>query len=180
MTTRRVKSSGAIELRGVTHQVARELAGQTIFVAMLAEGVKFYDSTGGLLLKHSWPAPGTKHVRDGRPSGAGAKRPEHVTKPYTKRLISRPPNTTAPCAPTGGSASEAASTASANNTPVADSTPSSTMTTTTFSDAATGEIIAEHLISEPGTMHVGYVRYNRRTPTFEPTKTVSDERSEMS
>ncbi len=74
----RVQSSGYVRVRGVTYQIARELSGNTIYAAELNEGVKFYDRTGKLLLEHPWPPPGTKHVSNGRPRGAGTARPKDV------------------------------------------------------------------------------------------------------
>lgn len=40
--------------------------------------MKFYDDTGVLLLEHPWPEPGTKHVSNGRPRGAGTARPKDI------------------------------------------------------------------------------------------------------
>lgn len=80
MTTLRVRSSGAICIKRVTYQIARELAGETILVAKLAEGVKFFDLTGTLLIEHPWPPLGTKHVSNGRPRGGPSRRPETITE----------------------------------------------------------------------------------------------------
>lgn len=75
---RRVKSNGAIDIKGVTYQIARELAGETVYIATPVEGVWIYDHTGTLLLTHPWPGPGVKHVSNGRPRGSGARRPENI------------------------------------------------------------------------------------------------------
>jgi len=180
MTTRRVKSSGAIEIKGVTYQIARELAGQTIFVAMLDEGVKFYDQGGDLLLEHPWPAPGTKHVSNGRPRGAGAKRPEHITDAL-HRAADLPPGEYRRTVRTDGRVSIRSVVYGIGQQHTGrDLHVVIDETTTTFSDAATGELITEHATPEPGVKYVGYVRYNRQTPNFEPVKTDANEVSEMS
>jgi transposase InsO family protein len=178
MVTRRVKSSGAIAIKGVTYQIARELAGQSIYIAQQTEGVKFYDQTGELLLEHPWPAPGTKHVSNGRPRGAGAKRPEHITDAF-RRVANLPPGEYRRTVRTDGRVSIRGVVYGLGQQHTGrDLHVVIDEATATFSDAITGELITEHSIPEPGATHVGYVRYNRRTPTFEPAET--NEVSEMS
>ncbi len=170
MGTRRVKSSGAIDIRGVTYQIARELAGHTIYVAKQAEGVKFYDSNGDLLLEHPWPAAGTKHVSNGRPRGAGSKRPENIRDVIRSTSTHVLPDEYRRIVRADGRVSIRGVVYGIGKThagrPVHAVIGAETVA---FCDPATGEIIAEHPIPEPGTKHVGHRRYNRKLPIFEPS-----------
>lgn len=123
---------------------------------------------GDLLLERPGPASGTKHVSSGRRRGAGAKRPENVpemlrhTTGLPQGEYHRTVRRDGRISIRGivyGIGKEFAG-LSVHVITGAD--------TCAFWDARTGELIAEHPIPEPGTTHVGFVRYNRRTPTFEP------------
>ncbi|MET4706122.1 putative transposase [Frigoribacterium sp. UYMn621] len=180
MSAVKVKSSGAIAIRGVTYQIARELAGQTIYIAKQADGVKFFDSNGDLLLEHPWPAPGVKHVSNGRPRGAGSKRPANI-RDVTGTSTDVPPGEYRRTVRADGRVSIrnivygiGQQHAGRELHVVIDEK------TCAFWDLVTGEIIAEHPIPEHGTKHVGYARYTRKLPVFTPTDPDSDEVSAMS
>lgn len=169
MTTRRVKSNGAVEIKGVTYQIARELAGERIHVAQLPDGVIFYDQGGEPLLEHPWPAPGTKHVSNGRPRGSGSKRPAHI-RDVLHQATQLPPDEYLRTVRRDGRVSirdvvygiGKAHTGQELHVIVSE-------TTATFWSTSTGELIAEHTIPAPGTKHVGYVRYARKNPTPDQT-----------
>lgn len=158
---RRVKSNGTIEIRGVSYQIARELSGHTIYIATPETGVSIYDSTGTLLLEHSWPEPGTKHVSNGRPRGAGSRRPKNIvealrpTDPQPEgeyRRVVRADGRVSIRNVVYGIGRDHAG--EALHVIVGEAT-------VVFWSTSTGELIAEHQLPAPGIKHVGFVRYNR-------------------
>ena len=169
ITTRRVKSSGAIDIRGVTYQITRELAGHTIYVAKQAEGVKFYDSNGDLLLEHPWPAPGTKYVSNGRPRGFGSKRPENIRDVIRSTSTDVPPDEYRRIVRTDGRVRIRGVVYGVGKThagrpvhAVID------VETVVFCDPVTGEIIAEHPIPEPGTKQPDIAATTASCPSSNP------------
>lgn len=167
MRPRRVQSSGFIRVRGVTYQIARELAGHTVYVAELDDGVKFHDDTGVLLLEHPWPAPGTKHVSNGRPRGAGTARPKDIRDVIHSTGTTAPPGEYQRTVRRDGRVSVRNVVYGIGKGHVGEALHVIVgETTVTFWSTRTGELIAEHPIPEPGVKHVGFVRYNR-TPTTE-------------
>lgn len=162
MRAMRVQSSGYVRLRGVTYQIARELAGHTIYVSELDEGVRFHDHTGQLLLEHPWPPRGTKHVSNGRPRGAGTKRPNNIRDVIHSTGTTLPPDEYRRTVRMDGRVSVrnvvygiGKSHVGENLHVIVDETQ------ITFWSARTGELIAEHHLPAPGVKHVGFVRYNR-------------------
>jgi hypothetical protein len=162
----RVQSSGAVKVRGVTYQIARELAGHTILAAELEEGVKFLDDAGELLLEHPWPAPGTKHVSNGRPRGSGAARPKD-----TRNVIGAgaPPSECRRTVRADGRVSIRNVVYGLGKAHAGRAAHVVCAETVSFRDASTGEIIAEHPIPKPGVKHVGFTRHNRKAPASTTT-----------
>ena len=158
---RRVKASGAIEIKGVSYQIARELAGHTIYIATPAEGVKIYDNTGDLLLEHPWPAPGVKHVSNGRPRGAGARRPRNINEAL-RSTDQQPDGEYRRTVRTDGRVSVRNVVYGIGKEHVGEELHILLdKATVTFWSTRTGELVGEHPLPEPGVKHVGYVRYNR-------------------
>lgn len=158
----RVQSSGAVRVRGVTYQIARELAGNTVYIAELDEGVKFYDHTGELLLEHPWPQPGTKHVSNGRPRGAGTKRPNNIRDVIHSTGTTMPPGEyRRTVRPDGRVSVRNVVYGIGKNHTGQELHVLVSETTMTFWSTRTGELIAEHQLPAPGVKHVGFVRYNR-------------------
>lgn len=167
MRPMRVQSSGFIRVRGVTYQIARELAGHTVYVAELDDGVKFHDDTGVLLLEHPWPPPGTKHVSNGRPRGAGAARPKDIRDVIHSTGTTAPPGEYSRTVRRDGRVSVRDVVYGIGKAHVGEELHVITDgETLLFWSTQTGELVAEHQIPAPGVKHVGFVRYNR-TPTTE-------------
>lgn len=170
MRAARVKSSGVIAVKGVTYQIARELAGEKVYVATSDEGVAFYGQGGELLIEHPWPAPGTKHVSNGRPRGSGASRPEDIRDVIRSTGTGTPPGEYHRTVRPDGRVSIRNVVYGLGQKHVGRRVHAVVdVETVAFCDADTGEIIAEHPIPDPGTKHVGYRRYARKLPTFEPS-----------
>jgi transposase InsO family protein len=171
LTPRKVRSSGTIEIRGVTYQIARELAGATIYVERRSQGVRFFAHNGDLLLEHPWPPPGTRHVSNGRARGSGNQHPHglvatlraantaphtehtdhHVTVRYDGRV--RIHNVTYHL-----DRKRAGQSVYVLHHD----------TTITFWDTTTGELIIEHPNPQPGTRYVGNTG-RTRTPKPKPS-----------
>ena len=179
MRAMRVQSSGYVRIQGVTYQIARELAGHTIYIEELDEGVKFYDHTGELLLEHPWSEPGTKHVSNGRPRGAGAKRPDNIRDVIHSTGATAPPDEYRRTVRMDGRVSVRNVVYGIGKSHVGENLHIIVgETAITFWSTRTGELIAEHQLPAPGVKHVGFARYNRKRPTFEPVP--DDEVSTMS
>lgn len=162
----RVQSSGYVRVRGVTYQIARELGGHTIYAAELTEGVKFYDHTGALLLEHPWPKPGTQHVSNGRPRGAGTARPKNIRDVIHSTGTTDPPGEYQRTVRMDGRVSVRNVVYGIGKHHVGEELHVIVgEATVTFWSTLTGELIAEHAIPEPGVKHVGFVRYNRAPNT---------------
>lgn len=68
--TRHVTVSGGIKVKGVKFQIGSHLAGTLVTIVRDDTTIAFYDvKTGGLLIEHSWPEPGTRYVSNGKPRG---------------------------------------------------------------------------------------------------------------
>ena len=157
-------------MKGVTYQIARELAGEKVYVATSDEGVAFYGQGGELLIEHPWPAPGTKHVSNGRPRGSGASRPEDIRDVIRSTGTGTPPGEYHRTVRPDGRVSIRNVVYGLGQKHVGRRVHAVVdVETVAFCDADTGEIIAEHPIPDPGTKHVGYRRYARKLPTFEPS-----------
>ena len=164
----RVQSSGYVRVRGVTYQIARELGGRAIYVAELTEGVKFYDDTGALLVEHPWPKPGTKHVSNGRPRGAGTARPKNIRDVIHSTGATAPPGEYRRTVRMDGRMSVRNVVYGIGKHHVGQELHVIVgEATVTFWNTRTGELIAEHPVPEPGVKHVGFgfVRYNRAPNT---------------
>ncbi len=170
MRAMRVQSSGAIALHGVSYQIARELAGHTVYVEELDAGVKFHDDTGVLLLEHPWPTPGTKHVSNGRPRGAGTARPKNIRDVIHSTGTTDPPGEYQRVVRTDGRVS-------VRNVVygIGKAHTGAELHVTidgpriAFWHTRTGELIAEHHVPPPGVKIVGFTKYNmNRAPEPEP------------
>lgn len=68
--TRHVTVSGGIKVKGVKFQIGSHLAGTLVTIVRDDTTIAFYDvKTGGLLIEHPWPEPGTRYVSNGKPRG---------------------------------------------------------------------------------------------------------------
>ena len=176
----RVTSAGFVRVRGVTYQIARELAGHTIYVEELDAGVRFRDHTGELLLEHPWPEPGVKHVSNGRPRGAGTKRPENIRDVIHSTGTTDPPGEYRRVVRADGRVSVrnvvygiGKRHAGTELLVIIDGP------RITFWHTRTGELIAEHQVPPPGVKIVGFTKYNMNR-TREPEPPVTPEVSPMS
>lgn len=176
----RVTSAGFVRVRGVTYQIARELAGHTIYVEELDAGVRFHDHTGELLLEHPWPEPGVKHVSNGRPRGAGTKRPENIRDVIHSTGTTDPPGEYRRVVRADGRVSVrnvvygiGKRHAGTELLVIIDGP------RITFWHTRTGELIAEHQVPPPGVKIVGFTKYNMNR-TREPEPPVTPEVSPMS
>jgi hypothetical protein len=73
VVVKRVKTSGADGMRGVTYQIGRQRQGQTVYVVEKPATIAFHDQHGLLIIEHPWPAPGVKHVSNNRRRGADSQ-----------------------------------------------------------------------------------------------------------
>jgi hypothetical protein len=160
---RRVKSNGTIDIKDVSYQIARELSGHTIYISTRAEGVKIYDNTGVLLLEHPWPPPGTKHVSNGRPRGAGSRRPQNIAEAL-RPADRQPDGEYRRTVRSDGRVSIRNVVYGISRNHTGEELHAIVGDTVTFWSTRTGELIAEHAIPKPGIKHVGYTRYNRKPP----------------
>lgn len=77
----KVRSSGDVVVHKVSYKIGTHLAGRRLHVIHNTEKISFYDTTTGeLLIEHPLPAPGTRHVGNGRPRG---RRPKSEPSPMS-------------------------------------------------------------------------------------------------
>lgn len=161
---RRVRSSGAIAIRGVSYQIARELSGHTIYIATPDTGVKIYDSNGELLLEHPWPPPGTKHVSNGR-SRSTDKRPKTIIEAL-RPTNPQPEGEYRRTVRIDGRVSIRSIVYTIGNNYNGEELHAIVgEITVTFWNIRTGELIVEHPIPEPGIKHASFSRHNRTKNT---------------
>ncbi|MGO1507133.1 MAG: hypothetical protein ACTHW5_03700 [Microbacterium sp.] len=128
--------------------------------------MKFHDDTGALLLEHPWPEPGTKHVSNGRPRGAGTARPKNIQDVIHSTGTTDPPGGYRRTVRMDGRVSIRNVVYGIGR----DYTGTELFAiigeaTVTFWSTRTGELITEHQLPEPGIKHVGHVRYTRTPKT---------------
>lgn len=164
----------------MTYQIARELGGRTIYVAERSEGVQFYDDTGALLLEHPCPEPGTKHVSNGRPRGAGTKRPEKIRDVIHSTGATDPPGEYRRVVRSDGRVSVrnvvygiGKGHAGTELRVIIDGP------RIAFWHTRTGELVAEHHVPPAGVKIVGFTKYNVKH-TAEPEPPATTEVSPMS
>lgn len=166
LTPRNVKGKSAIDIKGVSYQIARELIGETVSHAKGTHRVHFYDRNGNLLLEHPWPEPGTKHVSNGRPRGAGTARPKNIRDVIHSTGTTDPPGEYRRTVRSDGRMGVRNVVYGIGKSHFGEALHVIVgETTVTFWSTRTGELIAEHPVPEPGVKHVGFVRYNRPQKT---------------
>ncbi len=65
----RIHDNGTVFVRGTRFEVSRTLFGTLAYLVETNASLMVFDDQGTLLIKHSWPPPGTKYVGSGRPRG---------------------------------------------------------------------------------------------------------------